>query len=183
MGPREYGFDDMMVMSNGHIASVDVSNVLLKCIPGAVSVHKSASCNDRLGVDWWVERSNGTFSAVDAKIRERDWSACHPDDDDLAIETFSIVETQKAGWSRDETKRCDYVLWFWKDTGRYCIIPFPMLCKVSQKYWEQWREYYRVAQQRTPWREGKSYHSECVFVPRKEVWARICETFAGSVRL
>ena len=181
MEPREYDFDERLVMSSGHAESIDVRDVLLQCVPGAVETHKAAKCNDRLGVDWWLEMCGGRHLAVDAKIREVDWSARDTEKDDLAIETFSVVETQKVGWSRDESKRCDYVLWLWKDTGRYCLVPFPMLCKACQDNWEEWRERYKVARQRTPRLNGSHYHSECVFVPRREVWAKIYETFGGTM--
>lgn len=180
MAAREYRFDDRLVMSNGHVASANVHDVLLSCIPGAMASYKAAPCNDKIGVDWWVEMAGGRHLAVDAKVREEDWAAVHRDEDDLAIETFSVVESQKIGWSRDATKRCDYVLWLWKDTGRYCLVPFVMLCKVCQDNWEQWRLRYKVARQRTPWRDGSHYHSECVFVPRREVWAKIYATFGGG---
>lgn len=182
METREYGFDERLVMSNGHAVSVDVREVLLQCIPGAVRSFKSSTRNDRLGVDWWVRMLGGRHLAVDAKVREEDWAASHPDQDDLAIETFSVVEMDKIGWSRDAAKQCDYVLWLWKNTGRYCLIPFPLLCRVCQDNWQQWREQYKVAKQRTPWRGGY-YHSECVFVPRREVWAKIYESFGGSLAL
>jgi hypothetical protein len=183
MEPREYGFDERLVMSNGHAASVDVNDVLLQCIPGAVSSYKAARCNDRLGVDWWVEMCGGRHLAVDAKVREVDWAASHPNEDDLAIETFSVWEKRKIGWSRDQSKRCDYVLWLWKDTGRYCLVPFPLLCKVCQENWRTWKEQYKTSKQRTPMADGSHYHSECVFVPRREVWGKIYETFGGSLAL
>lgn len=182
MEPREYGFDERLVMSGGHSASSDVRDVLMQCIPGSLNAYKAAPSNDRLGVDWWVEMPNARHLAVDAKVREEDWATKNPPHDDLAIETLSVVESGKIGWTRDDTKRCDYVLWLWKDTGRYCLLPFPMLCKVTQANWESWREKYKVSRQRTPWGEG-FYHSECVFVPRREVWRLVYELFGGSLCL
>ena len=180
MQPREYGFDERLVMSNGHAASSDVRDVLIQSIPGVVAANKAAHANDRLGIDWWAEMAGGRHLAVDVKVREEDWAALHPEEDDLAIETFSVVESKKIGWSRDESKRCDYVLWLWKNTGRFCLVPFPMLCKVCQENWESWREQYKVATQRTDWRGSGHYHSECVSVPRREVWAKIYATFGGQ---
>ena len=180
MVAREYDFDERQVMSNGHVASANVRDVLLSCIPGAKASYKAARCNDRLGVDWWVEMVGGRHLAVDVKVREEDWLAKHPGEDDLAIETFSVMESQKVGWSRDETKLCDYVLWLWQDTGRYCLVPFRMLCKVCQDNWARWRGQYKVKRQRTPRSDGSYYHSECVFVPRREVWVKIYEMYGGN---
>jgi len=182
MPPNEYDFDQQLLMSSGHAASVDVRDVLLSAIPGALDAHAAAKENDRLGVDWWVEMTNAKHLAVDAKVREEDWAATHPYEDDLALETWSVVEKGIVGWTRDTNKRCDYVLWLWKETGRYCLIPFPMLCGVFAEHWEVWRDEYKVSTQRTR-RNGSEYHSECVFVPRREVWARIYETYGGSMKL
>jgi hypothetical protein len=53
-----------------------------------------------------------------------------------------------------------------------------MLCKVFQDNWEQWKSAYKTAQQYTPNHGG--YHSECVFVPRREVWAEIYRKYGGG---
>ena len=38
---------------------------------------------------------------------------------DIALETWSVIEKLKIGWTRDLNKRSDYVLWFWLDTKRW----------------------------------------------------------------
>jgi hypothetical protein len=172
----EYSFDERLLMSNGVSESRNVADILLAEIPGALNVHKAHETNDRSGTDWWVEQ-NGRHLSVDAKVREEDWLATHPKDDDLALETWSVVEKKVIGWTRNERKRSDYILWLWKDTGRWCLVPFPMLCKVMQRHWELWTKRYKTKQQFTP--EG-NYHSECVFVPRREVWAAIYRQYSGT---
>lgn len=179
---REYAFDERLVMSNGHAASANVRDVLLGCIPGSRNVHKSSEDNDRIGVDWWVEMPGGQMLSVDAKVRSQDWAATHLDEDDLALETWSVIEKGKIGWTRDECKRCDYVLWLWTDTGRFCLMPFQMLCGVFKLRWRDWRNTYKVRQQSTPW-SGGVYHSECVFVDRRVVWAEIYRQYGGHCTL
>lgn len=179
MEPRDYGFGDRLVMSTGHAAAADVQTVLLETIPGALSVRAAATENDRIGVDWWVEMIGGRHIAVDVKVREQDWAATHPDEDDLALETWSVIEDKVIGWTRDTNKRCDYVLWLWADTGRYCLVPFPMLCRVFTDNWQHWSFEHKVCRQRTTDR-GRVYHSECVFVPRRELWAAMYCTFGGA---
>jgi len=177
--PIKYEFDERMRMSAGISASSDVRTILLAEIPGAVNVHQAATENDKQGVDWWIEMSTAKHLAVDAKVREVDWAATHPDEDDLALETWSVVEKSVPGWTRDANKRCDYVIWLWKDSGRFCLIPFPMLCRVFTIKWQVWGQQYKVRRQFTP-RQNGGYHSECVFVPRREVWAQIYRQFSGS---
>ena len=125
---------------------------------------------------------SSNFLSVDTKVRKSDWAATHPDEDDLALESWSVVESRVIGWTRNEKKRTDYVLWFWKDTGRWCLLPFRFLCKVFQDNWEVWRDEHRTEKQFTPARNGRAaYHSECVFVPRKEIWAEMYKHFSGML--
>lgn len=178
--PREFDFAERLSMSAGNSASRNLEVILVSEIPGAVSATPAAQVNDRQGVDWWVEMSTARHLAVDCKVRATDWAATHPDEDDLALETFSVVEKGIAGWTRDANKRCDYILWLWTDTGRFCLLPFPMLCKVFSANWEQWRAKYKTRRQFTT---GRNYHSECVFVPRKVVWAEIYRRFGGQLSM
>ena len=166
-------------MSEGVSESADVCTILMDNIPGALNVIKAHAKNDRTGVDWWVELPGARFLAVDAKVRQSDWAAAHPDQDDLALETWSVVEKHVPGWTRCEDKTCDYILWLWTDTGRFCLVPFRMLCKVFQHRWQDWSEKYRTAKQFTK-QNGGGYHSECVFVDRREVWAEIYRTYGGE---
>ena len=176
----EYGFEERLAMSSGVAASADVRSILLKHIPGAVNAHQAATVNDRQGIDWWVEMSTAKHLAVDAKVREQDWAARNPHEDDLALESWSVVEKQVPGWTRDVNKKCDYVLWLWKDTGRFCLVPFPMLCGVFSRRWQSWRVDYKTRQQHTP-RANGGYHSECVFVPRRELWVEIYRQYGGQL--
>lgn len=179
---REYGFADQLVLSQGIAASADIRDILVDAIPGALDAMPAAKANDRMGVDWWVEMANARHLAVDVKVRAEDWAAMHPDQDDLALETWSVIEAKKIGWTRDPNKRCDYVLWLWQDTKRFCLLPFPMLCRVMQRHWQAWSKEHKVARQRTK-QTGQTYHSECVFVPRVVVWRRVYDAYGGAQQL
>ena len=148
MPPNEYGFHEQLAMSNGVSANKNVGDILLGNIPGAVSVIRAHQSNDRSGVDYWVEMAYGGFASVDTKIRAEDWAV--KGEDDLALETFSVVEKGVVGWSRNPEKWTDYILWFWNDTGRWCLLPFRMLCRVFEDNWESWLKEFRSARQHTP---------------------------------
>lgn len=182
MAVREFDFDERLRMSEGYAGGAGVRGILLDCIPGALHAYKAAKANDRMGVDWWVEMSSGHHLAVDLKVRQEDFSTKNPPRDDLALETLSVVEANKVGWTRDENKRCDYILFLWQDTGRYCLMPFPLLCRVFQQNWETWRAQFKPCQQSTRGAYG-TYRSECVFVPRKLVWQEIYKTYGGDQRV
>lgn len=115
--------------------------------------------------------------SVDCKVREKDFAKLKGWDD-IALETWSVVEKEKIGWTRDTVKQTDFVLWLWKDSGRWLLIPFQMLCKVFIENWRQWTKQFRTERQYTPTHGG--YHSECVFVPRRIVWERIYRLYSGA---
>lgn len=167
-------------MSSGHAVNASVGDVLLKNIPGAVNVCVSTEAEDRKGTDWWVHLENGKRLSVDCKVRASDWAATHPEEDDIALESWSVMQKDIVGWTRDSNKETDYILWLWRDSGRWLLIPFPMLCAVFQEKWGEWKKRYRTAVQYTPRQNGNGYNSECIFVDRREVWAEIYKKFGGA---
>jgi hypothetical protein len=172
---HSYRFDERMAMSCGTATEDDIGTLLVTLLVGATRAERATEQDDRNGTDWWVYRECGKRLSIDVKVRQTDWAAAHPNEDDLALESWSVLERHRPGWTRDANKRTDYVLWFWQDTRRFSLLPFPMLLAVFSESWEAWAELYRVAQQYTP---DSGYHSECVFVPRRVVWRAIYERFA-----
>lgn len=178
--PRDYSFEGRKALSREHDGAIEA--ILLDQIPGARQIIAACRENDKNGTDYWVEMAGGYFVSVDLKLREEDFAAKTNGarSDDLALETWSVVEKQLIGWTRNPSKRTDYILWYWIDTQRWCLVPFPLLCRVFQDNWEAWCITHKdkVHQQST--QEHGGYHSECVFVPRREVWAALYSTFSGS---
>lgn len=176
-----YRFDEQLQMSYGVATATNVSDILMTQILGATRIEKSSAKDDRSGTDWWVHRECGRSLSVDAKVRSQDWRKTHPREDDLALETWSVVEYKRIGWTRDVAKQTDYILWLWQDTGRFCLVPFPMLLTVFAENWMVWAMDYRTALQCTPDGKRGEYHSECVFVPRKVIWRAIYERYSGHI--
>ena len=162
-------------MSHGVAAGQSICEILLGHIPGALTASLATEAEDRHGTDWWVEHRSGKKISVDCKVREKDFRLKGADD--LALETWSCIEQRRIGWTRNPAKRTDYILWLWQDTGRWCLIPFPMLCQVFVHHWERWRTAYQTSRQKTP---ERGYHSECTFVPRREVWGEIYRVYSGD---
>lgn len=177
--PNEYGFDEQLEMSQGHAVNASVGDVLLANIPGAVSVCQSNESDDKKGTDWWIELANKKRVSIDCKVREHDCITQY-DADDIALETWSVIENRIVGWTRNQDKETDYILWLWKDSGRWLLIPFSMLCGVFTDNWKLWRKQYRTAIQKTTERGIVKWHSECVFVNRRHVWAEIYRKYGGS---
>lgn len=173
---RQFGFQDQLVISTGTSANKTIGMILLEVIPGARRAIQSLQHDDKTGVDWWVETgASDRRIAVDCKIREDDPIPRY-NQDDLALETWSVVEKKIIGWSLDDKKRTDYVFWIFKDTGRWCVVPFSLLVRAFRAKKDEWLSVYKVAKQNT---EGR-YHSECVFVDRRELWAEIYRQAHGT---
>ena len=169
--PHDFDFNAQLRMSSDATASTDVCAVLLAEIPGAIGVERANDLDDRRGIDYWVTLLNGKRVAVDAKVRSKDRMLADGSGDDLALETWSVIEHQVVGWSRDPMKQTDYVLWLWKDTGRWRLVPFLMLCTAFSRRWVTWSKRYGAHTQTTARQNGTVYRSECVFVPTRTVWA------------
>lgn len=172
---RTFNFGQQLKMSHGVSLSFDFRQVLLTEIPNAINVKRASDTEDRSGTDWWVERLNNRPLSIDLKARDMDW--VQHGQDDLALEIWSVVEDKVIGWTRDATKTSDYILWFWNDTRRWCLIPFPMLCRVFTLHWQEWQQTYKTATQQSDL-NGHIYHSECVFVPRKILWTNLIEHYS-----
>jgi hypothetical protein len=169
---QEFSFTERLAFSEGNSASMSIAEVLISAIPGALAAHRAHPTNDRLGIDWFVEMPNGKLLSVDTKVRSEDWAS--KGKDDLALETWSVCG-KKIGWTLDATKATDYILWLWTTTGRWALLPFPMLCGVATANMETWKAVYGARRQ-----DSGGWISECVFVPRKEVWSAIYKRYGGQ---
>lgn len=171
MMQRTFEFEGQLVMSDGFISeNEDIATYLLTHIPLAAKVERANRADDRKGIDYWVTLQSGRVIGVDVKVRDKDYGK-----DDLALETWSVMEKKVIGWTRDANKQTDFILWIWKDTKRCVLLPFPWLCSIFIEHWETWQKKFKIARQNTENR----YHSECVFVPRELVWTKIYTRFGG----
>ena len=168
-----FAFDTQLRMSQGVAANASVEEILLSAIAGAGQVRRATPGEDRNGTDWWVDLPAGHSLSVDLKARTSDWK--ERGGDDLALEIWSVVESEIPGWTLNLEKRTDYILWWWQNTGRWCLVPFPMLRTVFSELLPEWRRRYRIPPDQNT--EGR-YHSRCIFVPRRVVWAAIYRRFA-----
>jgi hypothetical protein len=168
---------------SGQMAVADASDsavqaILMENIYGTTEVRRASANEDRRGTDWWVDVvGRDTPISVDAKIMTTDLAPKGMDH--LPLETWSVVD-EVPGWTRDPRKRTDFVLWYWVDTGRWCLVPFPPLCAMFAEYWKVMREQYNTATQETGDMDNGGWRSECVFVPRTTVWKLIYARFNAS---
>jgi hypothetical protein len=177
---NRFRFDSQLGLSRGVTvgAAGNVAALLRGSVPAAVAVRPAVSAADRCGTDFWVDtRAGGTLS-VDVKIMSRDRAHLRGGDN-LILETWSVCERRVPGWTWDPDKRTDYICWIWRDTGRWCLVPFPLLFAVFRTNARAWVAAYPVRRQFTERTRGPGYTSECVLVPRAVVWAEIYRRFGG----
>ena len=172
---RDYSFQDQLGLSHGIAGDRTVEAILLAHIPNAVSVEVSAVSDDKQGTDYWVYRNNAKPLSVDLKARNDDPMVSFGKDD-LALETWS-VKGRKIGWTLDASRGTDYILWLFRPTKRWALVPFPMLCAVFTEHRDEWVARYSSPTQSS---NNRSWESECVFVPRREIWAAIYRHFGGN---
>lgn len=177
---REYSFNERMAFSEGVSRNSSIENILLSAIPGAVKIIRADKANDLNGVDFWVILDSGKKVGVDVKARSVDYAKRYGKDD-LALEFWS-VRGKKIGWTLDETKITDYIFWIWKDTGRWCLIPFLMLLKIFKENHVEWIKdpNFEIAEQHSN-KFGKKWISDCIYVRRKLIWRKMYEKFGGEL--
>jgi hypothetical protein len=172
---RSYGFDEQKEWSEGFAGNLDsVMRIIRGRIPGCTEVRKAQLSDDKQGTDYWADRNGLPPLSIDVKVRDEDYA--RRGHDDLALETWSVIG-KSPGWTRNAAKRTDFVLWYWRDSGRYCLVSFPSLCFVFTRLWREWTEKYKTKQQNTPSARG-GWQSECVFVPRRIVFEALVDRWA-----
>ena len=161
---NRYDFQERMLWSQG-FQGAGIGRILRDRIPGCHAIEQAQENADRSGTDYWALRQDLPPLSIDVKVRSKDCQ--NFGNDDLALETWSVLN-ETPGWTRNEKKRTDFVLWFWQDTGRFFLISFPALCKTFSRYWQEWSQCYCTAIQ-----DSGNWRSECVFVPRSVVIAKV----------
>lgn len=170
--PRFYSFDERMAFAEGHAPSVQaVAAIIKNRIPGCIEIERADVDNDKDGTDYFIYRHGNEALRLDLKLRDEDWAPRGYDD--LALETWSVIPNGangKVGWTRDETKNSDFILWFWRDTGRFFLVNFPALCSVFSRFWQVWARQYKTAIQ-----QSATWQSQCVYVPREVVVKKLMQ--------
>lgn len=193
--PDFYDFSERLQFSEGIGLTAEILDHILKHIPAANRISKATQQDDRNGTDYWIHREHDLPPiSIDMKNRELDpiqrgWG------DDVCIETTSVYEgldikpyrddlRKKPGWTVNEGKRTDLIVYTWPHAAdlfgaprlRYWILYFPFLCSASLKYWRQWSE--QFGERSTP---NRTYLTLNTYVPRSVVATAIREFTSGTL--
>src|SRR5689334_16121579 len=125
---KTFSFSEQTAFAEGHAPSIDaVGKIIADRIPGFVSIERADFASDKDGTDFFISRAGNEALRLDLKLRKTDYMSAGFDD--LALETWSkipngsisseIGKPGRIGWTRNERKNSDFILWYWKDTGRF----------------------------------------------------------------
>lgn len=153
-----FNFDKQLHFSNNKTTISHIFGLLYKHTK--IKGHKKADIkDDKNGVDYWITTNKGNIKGIDLKIRDKDFG-----NEDVALEIYSNIEKQTIGWTIDDKKITDYIIWYWCDTKRLLIIDYKQLRILAKEKIDHWEDKYFTAEQR-----NHGYTSLCVFVPIKEI--------------
>lgn len=165
---KTFDFEQQLAMSQTPDVDAGIRRALFEGIPGLLAIHKAHKNNDLRGVDYWLELT-GRMQTVDVKVREQDFSL-KGEVDNVCLELVANDRTEKPGWVLDPNKITDWVLVFFKDSGRSYLYPFQLLQAAVLKQRAKWKaDMKKTARQITKTLSG-SYGSESLFVSNKDIW-------------
>ena len=179
-----YDFKEKLAVSKG-FRSVDDKETIRKLLKGCETVETASPELDRIGVDYIATLRRDAKVYIDVKTRERGYSKHWKAGPEVAIEMWSVMpggeyniptEQARAGWTLDESKVTDMILYIWNqnDSEVAYLLPFQSLRMAARRNIKDWMSKYKVAIQ-----DSKYWESQAVFVPIDDVIRAVTETFAG----
>ena len=179
-----YNFKDQLTISKGNRSCSD-EDTIRRLLAGTVSVVVANENMDKIGVDYIATIRGGAQVFIDIKTREIGCSKYWRSDPELAIEKWSVMpggkysiplDRQKAGWTIDESKITDMVLYVWhpSDSKTAYLLPFQSLRMATRANIAHWMGIYK-----TDIQDSGKWQSQAVFVPASVVISAINLTFIG----
>lgn len=180
-----YDFQERLSFSKGTRQTSDEATIM-EILDGCVSVTTSGVELDKKGVDYIAKLRAGAEVYVDAKTREsgcsKYWKKGEPE---LAIEIWSVLpmgkyqtRVGKAGWTLDEAKITDMVLYTFNssDSDTAFLFPFQSLRMAARRMARHWMRNFKVDIQ-----DSGSWQSQAVFVPASEVIRAMETTYSATI--
>lgn len=166
-----YDFDERLAFSKALRQESDEATLRV-LFPRCVSVVKTDTDMDRMGVDYIVTLRRGARLLVDAKARDAGCSYWwKPGCPEVALESWSVMpgekyhvpkDRAKVGWTLDESKDVDLILFTFhpRDHQFAYVRPLPLLREAFRRNFTAW-----LAAYKTDIQDSRRWQSECVFVP------------------
>src|SRR3990172_4723329 len=168
-----FDFYERLKFSQG-ICQKEDTETIKKMIVGCIKIVKTNTDDDLTGIDYYAYLRGGREIAIDAKRRDKGaskyWKNGHPE---LALEIWSAIPTEynkgKTGWTLDESKQTELVLFTFEDIKICYLISFQLLRIAFIKYYPIWKNKYFLPK---PQNSGK-WKSQCIFIPITEIFNAI----------
>lgn len=122
----------------------------------AVHVERAEIQDDKRGVDFWAVLRSNRKQGIDLKLRRRDWG-------DLYVELVSREAEDAPGWTVDNKKITDYILFLWPD--RHLLIPYPQLRATVRRNETAYRERFGTLWAKSETYAGATWRTENCAVP------------------
>lgn len=150
--------------------------ILLIRVPNG-QIRQGTLAEDMTGIDYQITTPSGKTINVDMKIRDHDFGH------DICIEYISSIEDFRIGWTVDQSKVTDYVIWYWRDSRRWLAYDFRQLRQVTRSNAFAWlsAKNFKQIENHTTLATKPDYHSRAVCVPEAVIDTMLEATF-GSVR-
>lgn len=169
-----YDFFDKLEVSKGRRSPSDMGTIKAILL-GCVSVEAASIELDKLGVDYIAILRGGARVLIDVKTRDAGCSKFWKDGPEFAIEMWSVMpggkfntpdERKKAGWTLDEAKLTDMILYTWDvtDCAFVYLLSFQTLRMAAQRNIAAWMKTYKTDIQESN-RNSVQWQSKAVFVP------------------
>ena len=188
-----YDFESQLRFSRGQREKTDIRTIV-DMIDGCVRCEKTGINEDRRGIDYVAELRSGARVRIDGKARDAGcskwWKRCEPD---LALEKWSVVPhlngngrmVQKTGWTLNEKTETDLILFTYdpSDTERCFLLPFVLLRMAFRRFIVSWWKDpdFWTAEQNSTGSDGRTWKSECIFVPHWIVMSAIDQVSEGRL--
>lgn len=174
-----FDFHQQKVMSERPEIKKAVYSALKGYFPELLQIHHAHLENDKRGIDFFLEFPHGKIETLDVKIRKADY-ALRGDVDNVCIELTSNMEAARIGWTFDDSKLTDWVLFYWEESERHSLHHFRQLRAVAAVNETDWRKRKKTARQKTQSTQGGSYTSESLFISDRDLWAATYRKFSYS---
>jgi len=177
---NNYRFQERLEWSKGRLGETDIDTIR-NVLSGCVCVEEAPVDIDKLGIDYIATLRLGSKIHLDVKRRERGVSRYWDGEPELTLEQWSVCPSGSlrgvVGWTLDESKATDYVLYTFdpSDCGTAYLIPFQLLRMAYLHNNGAWRQRYKIGRCTT---DGR-YETESVFVP----CSKVLEAVSAEMRL
>lgn len=158
-------FNEDLEFSKGKREKTD--KLTIKKILGEdTQVRVGTKKEDLAGADFISTMRDGREIRIDVKTRRANCSKYWKWGPDFTLETWSIMETKgkepKIGWTLDETKSSDYILFTFdiKDWAYCYLVPAALLRELFKENREKWWKIYKHCIQ-----NNSNYDSESIYIP------------------